>query len=119
MKEGLSYIASDQLQGRQVYTEGLGLIPDGPAKSDGQAVGLAAAMNIIALRSGDGRISPIGVTSSFPTLPPGPGVWRLTPPFAAPQTPWVGDVRPFVLQRLDQVLPELRPCPGGCVHARE
>ena len=25
MKEWLSYIASDQLQGRQVYTEGLGL----------------------------------------------------------------------------------------------
>ena len=29
--------------------------------------------------------------------PPAPGVWRLTPPFAAPQTPWVGNVRRFVL----------------------
>jgi hypothetical protein len=92
-----------------LYTEALGLIPDGPAKSDGQAVGLAAATNIIALRTGDGRMSPIGVTSSFPTLPPGPGVWRLTPPFAAPQTPWVGDVRPFVLQSLDQFLPDPPP----------
>src|SRR6266498_965236 len=64
-----------------LYTEALGLIPDRPAKSDGQAVGLAAATNIITLRSGDGRMTPIGVTSSFPTLPPGPGVWRLTPPF--------------------------------------
>ena len=30
----------------------------------------------IALRMGDGRMTPIGMTSSFPTLPPGPGVWR-------------------------------------------
>jgi hypothetical protein len=92
-----------------LYTEALGLIPDGPAKSDGQAVGLAAATNIIAIRTGDGRMSPIGVTSSFPTLPSGPGVWRLTPPFAAPQTPWVGDVRPFVLQSLDQFLADPPP----------
>jgi hypothetical protein len=92
-----------------LYTEALGLIPDGPAKSDGQAVGLAAATNIITLRGGDGRMTPIGVTSSFPTLPPGPGVWRLTPPFAAPQTPWVGNVRPFVLQSLDQFLPDAPP----------
>jgi hypothetical protein len=40
---------------------------------------------------------------------PGPGVWRLTPPFAAPQTPWVGQMRPFVLQSLDQYLPDPPP----------
>ncbi len=92
-----------------LYTEALGSIPDGAAKSAGQAVGLAAAANIISLRSGDGRMIPIGVTSSFPTLPPGPGVWRLTPPFAAPQVPWVGNVRPFILQSLDQFLPDPPP----------
>jgi hypothetical protein len=92
-----------------LYTEALGLIPDGTAKINGQAVGLVAATNIITLRTGDGRMTPIGVTSLFPTLPPGPGVWRLTPPFAAPQTPWVGDVRPFVLQSLDQFLPDPPP----------
>ena len=92
-----------------LYTEALGLIPDGPPKIDGQAVGLAAAKDIITLRTGDGRMTPIGVTSSFPTLPPAPGVWRLTPPFAVPQTPWVGDVRPFVLQGLDQFLPDPPP----------
>ena len=57
----------------------------------------------------DGRMTPIGVTSPFPTLPPGPGVWRLTPPFAAPQTPWVGNVRRFVLQSVDQFLPDPPP----------
>jgi len=92
-----------------LYTEALGLIPDGTAKNDGQAVGLAAATNIINLRTGDGRMTPIGVTSSFPTLPPGPGVWRLTPPFAAPQTPWAGNVRRFVLQSVDQFLPDPPP----------
>jgi hypothetical protein len=92
-----------------LYMEALGLIPDGAAKVDGRAVGLAAATNIIALRMGDGRMTPIGVTSSFPTLPPGPGVWRLTPPFAPPQTPWVGNVRRFILQSVDQFLPDPPP----------
>jgi hypothetical protein len=96
-----------------LYTEALGLIDDGTAKIDGQAVGLAAATNIITLRSGDGRMTPIGVTSSFPTLPPGPGVWRLTPPFAAPQVPWVGNVRRFVLQSVDQFLPDRPPSLQG------
>jgi hypothetical protein len=92
------------------YAEALlhfgGCTDDGGA---GTAVGLQAANDIIALRTGDGRMTPIGVTSSFPTLPPGPGVWRLTPPFAPPQTPWVGNVRPFVLQSLDQFLPDPPP----------
>ena len=75
----------------------------------GTGVGLQAANDIIALRTGDGRMTPIGVTSSFPTLPPGPGVWRLTPPFQPPQTPWVGNVRRFILQSVDQFLPDPPP----------
>ena len=92
------------------YAEALsnfgGCTSDGSA---GLAVGLQAANDIIALRTGDGRMTPIGVTSSFPTLPPGPGVWRLTPPFAPPQTPWVGNVRRFILQSVDQFLPDPPP----------
>jgi hypothetical protein len=88
------------------YAEALSAIAPGQAKTDGQAVGLQAANDIITLRSGDGRMTPIGVTSSFPTRPPGSGVWRLTPPFAAPQTPWLANVRPFVLQGPDQFLPD-------------
>jgi hypothetical protein len=91
------------------YVEALSAIPPGQAKTDGQAVGLQAADDIIALRSGDGRTTPIGVTSPFPTLLPGAGVWRLTPPFAAPQVPWVGDVRRFVLQSPYQFLPDPPP----------
>jgi hypothetical protein len=91
------------------YAEALAAMPPGKAKTDGQAVGLQAANDIIALRSGDGRMTPIGVSTPFPTMPPGPGVWRLTPPFAPPQVPWVGNVRRFVLQGIDQFLPDAPP----------
>jgi hypothetical protein len=91
------------------YAEALAEIPGGQARTDGQAVGLQAAHNIIALRSGDGRMTPIAVSTPFPTLPPGPGVWRRTPPFGAPLVPWVGSVRPFILQSVDQFLPDPPP----------
>jgi VCPO second helical-bundle domain len=92
------------------YTKALALIPDGTEKTAGLAVGLAAATNIINLRVSDGRLTPIAVTSPFSTPPPGPGVWRLTPfAFAQPQTPWVGNVRPFILQSPDQFLPDPPP----------
>ena len=73
----------------------------------GTSVGLAAANSIIALRTGDGRMTPVGTTSSFETKAPGPGVWRLTPPaFLVPQTPWRGSVQPFLLKSPGQFRPE-------------
>jgi hypothetical protein len=73
----------------------------------GTSVGLAAANGIIALRTGDGRMTPVGTTSSFETKAPGPGVWRLTPPaFLVPQTPWLGSVQPFLLKSPGQFQPE-------------
>ncbi len=91
------------------YAAALSAIPPGKPQTDGRAVGLQAANDIIALRSGDGRMTPIGVSTPFRTLPPGPGVWRLTPPFATPQVPWVGQVRGFVLQSTEQFLPDPPP----------
>ena len=44
-----------------LHTEELALIPDGLSKEDGKAVGVAAADGIIALRTGDGRMTPIGL----------------------------------------------------------
>jgi hypothetical protein len=79
----------------------------------GTSVGLAAANEVIYNRTTgpnpDGRMTPISVSTPFPTLPPGPGVWRLTPPFAAPQVPWVGNVRRFVLRSVEQFLPDPPP----------
>jgi membrane-associated phospholipid phosphatase len=93
-----------------LYTAALASIPDGAAKSNGQAVGIAAATSLIALRSGDGRLTPINTTSLFSAKTPGPGVWRLTPPkYVAAQTPWVGDVKPYVLESADQFLPDPPP----------
>ena len=88
------------------YNLAMAAIPAGPAKASGSAVGLAAANSIIALRTGDGRLTPIGTTSSFETTDPGPGVWRLTPPaFLVPQTPWLGSVQPFLLKSPGQFKP--------------
>jgi hypothetical protein len=104
------YFSGQALTLDAFYIEALALIPDGASKTAGLAVGLAAATNTINLRAGDGLRTPFGVTSSFLTLSPGAGVWRLTPPaFAAPQTPWVADVRPFILQSADQFLPDPPP----------
>ena len=93
------------------HQEALAAITDGPAqKEDGRAVGLAAAHVVIALRDGDGRLTPIATTSTFPTKDPGPGVWRLTPStFLAPHTPWVGSVRPFILNDPGQFHPAPPP----------
>ena len=100
-----NYFPSQAATLDSLHTEALALIPDGMSKDDGKAVGIAAADSIIALRTGDGRMTPIGVTSTFETKPPAPGVWRLTPPFAPPQTPWVGSVRPFILKKIGQFQP--------------
>jgi vanadium-dependent haloperoxidase-like protein len=91
------------------HTEALALIADGAGKVDGRIVGAAAAHEIIDLRAGDGRLTPIGSTSDFPLAEPGPGVWRRTPPFAAPQTPWVGSVQPFILNTSGQFHPAPPP----------
>jgi hypothetical protein len=93
-----------------LHTEAFALIPDGISKDNGKAAGIAAADGIIALRTGDGRMTPIGVTSAFETKPPAPGVWRLTPPFAPPQTPWVASVQPFILKKAGQFQPR-QPVP--------
>ena len=93
-----------------LYTAALNSIPDGTPKSNGQAVGLAAATSLITMRTGDGRLTPINATSPFAANTPAPGVWRLTPPkYAVAQTPWVGDVKPYVLASADQFLPDAPP----------
>lgn len=85
------------------YNNSLAAIPDGDAKNKGQALGLASANALIALRAGDGR----GVTVPylFPSFPT-PGVWILTPGATAPQTPWVGQMRAFTFDDPARFLPE-------------
>ena len=93
-----------------LHDAALAAIPDGPAKRNGIKHGALAAGKVLRDRADDGLQTPIASTSPFPTLPPGPGVWRLTPSaYAAPQTPWMANVRPFGLKRPDQFQPAPPP----------
>ena len=89
------------------YQAALAAIPDGAAKDNGVSAGQAAANAIINLRSGDGR------GADLPYIYPSAaaaGVWIPTPPgFLAPQTPWVGQMRPFTMDSPDQYLPPEPP----------
>ena len=88
----------------------LATVPDGAAKRDGIRYGGLVADKVLRDRADDGLQTPIASTSVFPTLPVGPGVWRLTPAaFARPQTPWMANMRPFVLRSADQFLPPPPP----------
>ena len=93
-----------------LHDAALAAIADGPAKRNGIVQGRLAACKVLRERAGDGLQTPIGSTSPFPTLAPGPGVWRLTPPaYAAAQTPRMATVRPFGLEGPDQFLPAAPP----------
>ena len=71
-----------------------------PGVSDGVALGQAAANDIIALRSGDGRNAATPVYGTIgPILP---GQWQLQSAAQTAQTPWVATMRPFVLQQGSQ-----------------
>ena len=93
-----------------LYSAALAALPPTSSTANGIAVGLQAANDTISIRAMDGRQTPIGVTSSFPPSPPAAGLWRRTPPaFAAPQTPWVANMRPFIMRRADQFSPPPPP----------
>ena len=68
--------------------------------ADGVAVGQAAANDIIALRTGDGRNAATPVYGTIgPILP---GQWQLQSPGQTAQTPWVATMRPFLLDQASQ-----------------
>jgi hypothetical protein len=75
---------------------------DQRTKDAGVAVGEAAAAAQIAARMGDG----FGADMTYPPGS-GAGAWVPTPPaFAAAQTPWLGQMRPFALATASDFLPD-------------
>lgn len=74
-------------------------------KSAGVAIGMAAANDIIAFRTGDGRGAVI--TTPYGQGPLTPGVWIFAPPPSAQsaQTPWVAFAKPFMLESPSQFRP--------------
>jgi hypothetical protein len=82
------------------YAASLAAIPDSPFKTQGIAAGNAAADAMIAARADDGRFGP---SQWVPNS--NPGHWQpLLPNGTSPldPTPWVGGVRPFLLQSSSQ-----------------
>ena len=72
------------------------------AKQAGVAVGAAAAADLIASRWGDGRDAPIGTPYGAGTQPPGTWVFAPAPSAQSAQTPWVGFMKPFLLESASQ-----------------
>jgi hypothetical protein len=84
------------------YADSLAGIPDGPFKNQGVAAGKAAAQAMIAARTDDGRFGPsqwVPNTAKghwWPQVNPATGQLILDP------TPWVGGVKPFLMQSSSQ-----------------
>ncbi len=90
---------SQQATLQPVYDAFLASVPDGPGKAGGIAVGEAAAAAMLAARANDGRGDPF--TFVFGT---DPGEWRPTPPnFGLDPTPWVANVRPFLVPDVEML----------------
>lgn len=100
----VKYFEGQQGQLDDDYLAFLANISDGPAKTAGIEVGAAAANEIITLREGDGLYANIGF--SMPS--PAPGVWQL-PASVNPQTPWMSQLRPFMLNSPGQFRPAPPP----------
>jgi hypothetical protein len=96
------------------YSASLAAIPDGQAKDAGIAIGAEAAAEIIEERANDGRNADIG----FSMPAPGPGVWQL-PAGVNPQTPWMSQLKPFMLVSPDQFRPGPPPDLGSSEWARQ
>jgi PAP2 superfamily len=107
------------------YATALAGIPDGLPKSDGIAIGQAAAAAILAQRATDGATTPVAYTPGTQ-----PGEWQPTPnpvpfdpPAAADNLPAVlagwGQVTPFVLRRSNQFEPNGPPRLNGKQYAQD
>ena len=72
------------------------------ARLAGVAIGAAAASQLIVSRFGDGRDAP--VPTAFGVAPQAPGTWVFAPPPStqSAQTPWLANVKPFMLDTPDQ-----------------
>ncbi len=86
------------------YTTYLGGLP-AAGRDAGAAIGVAAANDIIALRTGDGRNAVI--STPYGQGPVTAGVWTFAPPPSAQsaQTPWVAFTKPFMLESPSQFRP--------------
>ena len=93
----------------------LALIPDGQAKTDGIAVGMAAAAAMLVDRTNDGSSPPLTYTPT--TLDP--YQWQLTPGCAAGVFAHWQNVRPFAIDSSSQFRANPPPALGSGVYAED
>ncbi len=79
------------------------------AKQAGVAVGAAAAADLIASRWGDGRDALVSTPYGVAPQPAGTWVFAPLPSTQSAQTPWVGSMKPFVLESASQFRPAAPP----------
>lgn len=88
-----------------VLATSLGRIPDGPAKEQGVAAGVAAAQSLLAARQGDG-LDPASVNQPFELPAPAPGGYEATPPaYERAMQSGTRLATPFLLGRADRFRP--------------
>jgi hypothetical protein len=104
------------------YTTALNAIPNGQAKTDGMAVGLAAANGLIAKRQNDGFRANVPYTFQ----PLGPGVYQKTPgpdgtigTYVGPAAPWMKAFKPFAILSPDQFRADGPPALGSAEWAED
>jgi hypothetical protein len=105
LPESPQCVASGIALTNAVYAAALALIPDGPAKTAGVALGQAAAASILTLRTNDGTATTTWLDFNYPQGTQ-PGEWRFTPdgpPLAFASN--YGQVTPFVLAHSGQFWP--------------
>ena len=104
------YFPAQEANLTALHDAALAAIPEGASKRNGVMYGDLAAAKVIRERANDGLMTPIATTSPYTPLAPGPGVWRRTPAaYASAQTPWMADVRPFILDSAGHFTPPPPP----------
>ena len=87
-----------------------------PGVADGEALGNAAAQDLIAFRTGDGlKAATPSYGQQGPILP---GQWQLQPGQSV-QTPWFATMRPFLMERASQFRAEPPPALTSHQYAKD
>ncbi|HEY8559224.1 MAG TPA: vanadium-dependent haloperoxidase [Pyrinomonadaceae bacterium] len=111
----IAYFSGQAANLNQRRDASLAMIPDGPAKTDGIAVGMAAAAAMLANRTNDGSAPPLTFTPT--TLDP--YQWQLTPGCAAGVFRHWQNVRPFAIESASQFRADPPPALDSGVYAQD
>jgi hypothetical protein len=104
----VNYFPAQQASLDAQFTSSLAAIVDTAANiAAGVSVGEQAAQALIVARAHDGLLANVSYTP-----PVGPGYYQRTPPaFAAPLTPWLGQMIPFTMTSAAHFFPDEGPTP--------